>query len=109
MGVIQLFELSGEAMLRLRRRGRKQDIQLVAQILGGQPGMTGYLHVNYHNRTPVNTQLKLEASLVKVEGRKTIIRGEMFADGIMTASCEGLFVQPRGGMMSIKTLDVPKR
>jgi hypothetical protein len=81
----------------------------VAQIIGGQPGMTGYLHVNYHNRTPVNTQLKLEASLVKVEGRKTIIRGEMFADGIMTASCEGLFVQPRGGMMSIKTLDVPKR
>jgi len=81
----------------------------VAQILGGQPGMTGYLHVNYHNRTPVNTQLKLQASLVKVEGRKTIMRGEMFADDIMTASCEGLFVQPRGGMMSIKTLDVPKR
>lgn len=75
----------------------------MAQMLGGQPGMTGYLHVNYHNRTPLNTELRLEGVLVKVEGRKTIMRGEMFADGIMTASAEGLFVQPRGGMHSIKT------
>jgi acyl-coenzyme A thioesterase PaaI-like protein len=70
----------------------------MAQTLGGQPGMTGYLHVNYHNRTPLNTELKLEGMLVKIEGRKTTMRGEMTADGVMTASCEGLFVQPRGGM-----------
>ena len=81
----------------------------MAQILGGQPGMTGYLHVNYHNRTPLNTELKLEGRLVKIEGRKTIMRGEMVADGVMTASCEGLFVQPKGGMQSVKTLDVPRR
>ena len=31
----------------------------MAQRLGGQPGMTGYLHVNYHNRTPLNTQLEI--------------------------------------------------
>jgi hypothetical protein len=76
----------------------------MAQMLGGQPGMTGYLHVNYHNRTPLNTELKLEGKLVKVEGRKTIMRGEMYAQGVMTASAEGLFVQPRGGMHSVKTL-----
>ena len=81
----------------------------MAQILGGQPGMTGYLHVNYHNRTPINTPLKLEANSIKIEGRKTIVRGEMYADGTMTASCEGLFVQPKGGMISIQSLDVPKR
>lgn len=75
----------------------------MAQILGGQPGMTGYLHVNYHNRTPLNTELTLEGRLVKVEGRKTIMHGEMYADGIMTASAEGLFVQPRGGIHSIDT------
>jgi hypothetical protein len=73
-------------------------------VLGGQPGMTGYLHVNYHQRTPLNTELKLEGKLVKVEGRKTIMRGEMFAEGIMTASAEGLFVQPRGGMLAVQAL-----
>lgn len=75
----------------------------MAQMLGGQPGMTGYLHVNYHNRTPLNTELKLEGKLVKVEGRKTIMRGEMYADGVKTASAEGLFVQPKGGMHIVQT------
>ena len=74
----------------------------MAQLLGGQPGMTAYLKVDYHNRTPLNTELALEAKLVSGEGRKTVIRGEMFAEGIMTASAEGLFVQPRGGMYSLR-------
>tara|TARA_B110000503_G_scaffold32101_2_gene52076 strand:- start:12143 stop:12829 length:687 start_codon:yes stop_codon:yes gene_type:complete len=74
----------------------------MAQVLGGQPGMTGYLHINYHQRTPLNTELKLEAKLVKVERRKTIMRGEMYAEGVMTASAEGLFVQPRGGIDLIR-------
>lgn len=81
----------------------------IAQLLTDQPGMTGYLHVNYHHRTPLNTELRLEGRLVKIEGRKNIIRGEMFADGVMTASAEGLFVVPRGGMRSIKTQEAAKR
>jgi hypothetical protein len=81
----------------------------MAQLLTDQPGMTGYLHVNYHNRTPLNTELKLEARLVKIEGRKNIIRGEMYAEGVMTASAEGLFVQPKGGIYSIKTQEAAKR
>lgn len=74
----------------------------MAQRLGGQPGMTGYLHVNYHNRTPLNTQLELSAQLVKVEGRKTIMTAEMHADGTRTASCEALFVEPAKGMYALK-------
>ena len=31
----------------------------MAQLLGERPGMTGYLHVNYHQRTPLNTEAKL--------------------------------------------------
>jgi hypothetical protein len=81
----------------------------MAQVLGGQPGMTGYLHINYHQRTPLNTELKLEGKLIKVERRKTIMRGEMYAGGVMTASAEGLFVQPRGGMHSVKTLTAATR
>lgn len=80
----------------------------MAQTLGKQPGMTGYLHVNYHRRTPLNTPLKLEAKLLRTEGRKTVVQGEMFANGEMTASCEGLFVQPRGGMSKLKASDVVK-
>jgi hypothetical protein len=75
----------------------------MAQLIGGQPGMTGYLHINYHNRSPLNTKISLEGRLVKIEGRKTIMRGEMYAEGVMTASAEGLFVQPRGGMYAVKT------
>jgi len=75
----------------------------MAQLLGDQPGMTAYLHVNYHHRTPLNTQLKLEGRYDRVEGRKNYIRGEMFADGVLTASAEGLFVQPRGGMAALAT------
>jgi hypothetical protein len=74
----------------------------MAQKLGGQPGMTGYLHVNYHNRTPLNTTLNMEAQLVKVEGRKTVISAQMFAGDTMTASCEALFVEPRKGIYSLE-------
>lgn len=80
-----------------------------AQQLGGQPGMTGYLNTSYHNRTPLNTELRLEGILVKVDGRKTILRAEMFAEGVMTASCEGLFVQPRGGLHAMKVLDAARK
>lgn len=75
----------------------------MAQLLGKQPGMTGYLHVNYHRRTPLNTELRLRGQLQGVEGRKTIITGELHADGVMTASAEGLFVQPRGGLSALDT------
>ncbi len=78
----------------------------MAQTLGGQPGMTGYLNVSFHARTPLNTELQLEAGLVKVERRKTIMRGEMFAEGTLTASCEGLFVQPSGGMRSVEVQSI---
>jgi len=74
----------------------------VAQKLGDQPGMTGYLHVNYHARTPLNTDLNLEAKLVKVEGRKTIIAATMRAGDTLTASCEALFVEPRSGMYALE-------
>ena len=81
----------------------------MAQLITKQPGMTAYLHVDFHARTPLNTELKLEARIVKTEGRKNIIRGEMFAEGIKTASAEGLFVQPKGGMYAVKTQEAALR
>lgn len=76
----------------------------MAQLLGGQPGMTGYLNVSYHNRTPLNTELSLTGRVIKTEGRKTITRCEMYAGDTMTASCEALFVQPKGGIDAMKIM-----
>ena len=63
--------------------------------------MTAYLHVNYHSPTPLNAKIDLKGELIKVERRKTFMRGQMFVDGVMTASCEALFVQPRGGIQAL--------
>lgn len=75
----------------------------VSQLLTGQPGMTAYIKVNYHSRTPLNTELRLQTTRIEVDGRKNIIHGEMYASDTLTASAEGLFVQPRGGMRAVKT------
>lgn len=81
----------------------------MAQLIGKRPGMTAYLHVNYHARTPLNTELTLKGWYDKIEGRKNFIRGEMHADGVLTASAEGLFVQPKGGMYAVKPLEASMR
>jgi len=70
----------------------------VAQAIGGQPGMTGTLSTRYHRRTPLNTELCLRGWVEKIEGRKTFVRAEIRADDVLTASCDGVFVQPPGGM-----------
>jgi len=70
----------------------------VAQAIAGQPGMTGTLDMRYHRRTPIGTELCLRGWVEKVEGRKTFVRAEMHANGELTASCNGIFVQPVGGM-----------
>ncbi|NND67047.1 MAG: PaaI family thioesterase [Halioglobus sp.] len=75
----------------------------VSQLLTGQPGMTAYIKVNYHNRTPLNTELRMRTTRITVDGRKNTIHGEMYAGDTLTASAEGLFVQPRGGMRAIQT------
>ena len=70
----------------------------MAQIIGKQPGMTGRLTTRYHRPTPLNVELTLEAWLERVEGRKTFITAEMRHGDTLTASCEGLFVRPKGGL-----------
>lgn len=71
----------------------------MAQLAGNNPGMTGTLTVRYHRPTPLNTDLELSAQLRESVGRKTTITGEMHADGVLTASCECLFVQPKTSLL----------
>jgi len=70
----------------------------MAQIAGKNPGMTGTLSIRYHRPTPLNTELKLEAEIDRVEGRKSFVTGEIYAHGLLTASCEGLFIRPSQGL-----------
>lgn len=70
----------------------------IAQALGGQPGMTGTLSVRYHRRTPLHVELQFKGTLTRTEGRKTIVRATLHADGMLTAECEALFVRPASGM-----------
>lgn len=64
----------------------------LVQTLGGHPGMTGRLTVHYRSPTPLHTELRLEGAIDRVDGRKTICRGQMFADDRLCAEAEGLFV-----------------
>ncbi|MDJ0879764.1 MAG: PaaI family thioesterase [Halieaceae bacterium] len=70
----------------------------MAQMMGKAPGMTGRLTTRYHRPTPLNVELKLEAWLETVEGRKTTVHAEMRNGDEVTATCEALFIRPKGGI-----------
>ena len=64
----------------------------VAQTLSGQVGMTGTLTIRYRRPTPLHTDLRFEASLDGVSGRKVLTSAKLFAVGQLTAEATALFV-----------------
>ncbi|MEB2345445.1 MAG: PaaI family thioesterase [Deltaproteobacteria bacterium] len=62
------------------------------QSLGGNPGMTARLTVHYRAPTPLHTELRFEAELTRIEGRKIFTQSRVMANGKVTAEAEGLFV-----------------
>ena len=64
----------------------------MAQSLGGKPGMTGTLTVRYRRPHPLHTEIRFEAELVRVEGRKIFTTGRSYADGELRAEAEGIFI-----------------
>jgi acyl-coenzyme A thioesterase PaaI-like protein len=64
----------------------------LAQMAGGQPGMTGRLTVNYRSPTPLQTELRFVGRVDRVEGRKTFCTGELHAGDRLCADAEALFV-----------------
>jgi len=63
------------------------------QTLSGEVGFTGKLTVRYREPTPLHTDLRLVGRLKRVDGRRILTRGELFADDKRTADAEGLFVR----------------
>lgn len=64
----------------------------MANSLGGEPGMTGTLTVRYRRPTPLNTELHLEATLDRVEGRKHFCSSRLVAGEVLCAEADGIFV-----------------
>jgi acyl-coenzyme A thioesterase PaaI-like protein len=62
------------------------------QSLTGNPGMTGTLTVRYRRPTPLHTELRFEARVDRVEGRKIFASGTLHAGGALCAEAEGIFV-----------------
>ncbi|HET9443107.1 MAG TPA: PaaI family thioesterase, partial [Acidimicrobiales bacterium] len=64
----------------------------MAQSMSGKPGMTGTLTVRYRRPTPLHTDLRFEAELVRTEGRKIFTTGRVHAGDEMTAEAEAVFI-----------------
>jgi acyl-coenzyme A thioesterase PaaI-like protein len=62
------------------------------QSLGGRPGMTGTLTVRYEKPTPLHTPLRFECELQRMEGRKIFTEGLLWADDLLCARAQGLFI-----------------
>jgi acyl-coenzyme A thioesterase PaaI-like protein len=62
------------------------------QSLGERPGMTGTLIVKYRAPTPLHTELRFEAELVRMEGRKIFTTARVWGHGRVCAEAEGIFV-----------------
>jgi len=66
-----------------------------AAAAGGSPGMTGTLTLRYERNTPLG-DVSAEAWVDRVEGVKTIVKGELRdAEGRTTVRAEGIFILPR--------------
>jgi len=62
------------------------------QSTTGQPGMTGTLTIRYRRPTPLDTDLRFEATVQRVEGRKIFAEGRLYAGDVLTADAEGIFI-----------------
>lgn len=57
------------------------------------PGPTAYLTTNYHLPTPIKQDLRFEAWIDNIEGRKVFVKGVCLAGGETLSSAEGLFIK----------------
>jgi acyl-coenzyme A thioesterase PaaI-like protein len=69
----------------------------IAAIAGGSAGFTGSMTVRYRAATPLREDLRVEARLVRTQGRVSHATGELYdSEGRVTAEAEATFVQARG-------------
>lgn len=69
------------------------EILGAANIAAGFPGMTGTLTIRYRKPTPLRSPLRVQARVEERQGRKTVTRGAIYHEDVLTAEAEGIFVQ----------------
>lgn len=62
------------------------------QAMSGRPGMTGTLTIRYRSPTPLHTDVRFEAVLDRVEGRKLFCSSRLLAGDTLCAEAEGIFI-----------------
>jgi acyl-coenzyme A thioesterase PaaI-like protein len=62
------------------------------QSLSGRGGFTGTLTIRYRKPTPLHTELRFDAQMTGVEGRKIFTTGQLYAGDVLCAEAEGIFV-----------------
>lgn len=65
------------------------------QSLTQHPGMTGTLTVRYRVPTPLHTDLRCEARVQRVAGRKIFCAGQLFSGDTLCAEADGVFISLR--------------
>lgn len=55
---------------------------------------TAYLKVDYRSATPVHQELRVDATIDRIEGRKTFVTGTLSHGNVVCAVADALFVQP---------------
>ena len=69
------------------------EILGAANMVSGNPGMTGTLTVRYRKPTPLRTDLRLEARFLRRDGRKIHTWAGMYHGDVLTAEADGLFIE----------------
>jgi len=66
-------------------------------LTGGHFQRTAYLHVNYRKIVPIGQELKIDAGVSRVEGRKIFVEMNLCHDGTVLADGDALFVRLNPG------------
>ena len=59
-------------------------------------GMTGTLNISYLAPTPLNTEIRFEARLNRLEGRKLFVEAKVFAGDTQTVEATGIWISAQG-------------
>ena len=62
------------------------------QAMSGRPGMTGTLTIRYRTPTPLHADLRFEAVLDRIEGRKLFCSARLLHGEVLCAEAQGIFI-----------------
>ena len=58
---------------------------------------TAYLNIDFRHVTPIETDLRIECFIERVEGRKSFIYGAIYDEDVLTIEAHGLFIELKPG------------